>query len=84
MGCAGQFGFSKDLRALDTLGVPADEFENGLSDVDVLLGATKEIEDRLGGPQRQFQLWKKELWHGAYLLRRYRVLSTIMQLCPLI
>ena len=61
------------MDALNTLDTPADQFEHGLSDVDVLLGATKEVEERLGGPQRQFQWWKRELWHGAYLLRRYRV-----------
>ena len=71
--CAGRFGFAKDMGALNTLNTPPEQFENGLSDVDVLLGATKEIEDRMGGPHRAFQWWKRELWHGAYLLSRYQV-----------
>lgn len=61
------------MHALNSLRDPEHKYEKGLSDVDVLLGATLEIEHRLHGPQRAFQLWKPELWHGAYLLRRYRV-----------
>ncbi len=61
------------MSALSDLKSTGKHHEAGLSDVDVLLGATHEIEHRMQGPQRAFQLWKRELWHGIYLLRRYRV-----------
>ena len=61
------------MNALGSLTDPQYKYEGGLSDVDVLLGATLEIEHRMQGPQRAFQLWKPALWHGAYLLKRYRV-----------
>lgn len=69
---AGEFGFQKQMHALDSLQDPTHEYEGGFSDVDVLLGATLEVEHRMHGPQRAFQWWKAELWQGAYLLRRYR------------
>ena len=69
---AGEFGFQKEMNALASL-TDASKLEGGLSDVDVLLGATHEVESRLQGPLRVLQVWKRELWHGAYLLRRYRV-----------
>ena len=71
--CAGQFGFQKDMHALDSLSDPSHRDEGGLSDVDVLLGATQEIEHRMQGPQRAWQIWRKDLWSGAYLLKRYNV-----------
>lgn len=69
----GEFGFQKDMNALNSLGDPMCDSKDGLSDVDVLLGATQEIEHRTQGPHRAFQIWKPELWRGAYLLRCYRV-----------
>ena len=76
---AGEFGFQKEMNALASL-TGCSKLEGGLSDVDVLLGATHEVESRLQGPLRVLQLWKRELWHGSYLLRRYRVRHC---LCPL-
>lgn len=73
MARAGQFGFEKEMNALNSLRDPAHKYERGLSDVDVLLGATQEIEHRMQGPHRAWQLWKKELWFGKYLLKRYNV-----------
>lgn len=70
---AGEFGFQKQMGALDSLAEPASKYEQGLSDVDVLLGATHEVEARVAGPHRVFKFWDKQLWHGAYLLRRYQV-----------
>lgn len=70
------------MNALSSLDQPASKFEKGLSDVDVLLGATHEVEDRLSGPHRAFMLWKKELWHGAYLLRRYQVIPPCIVAMP--
>ena len=61
------------MHALDDLKSDGKHHEAGLSDVDVLLGATQEIEHRMQGPQRAFQIWRWDLWHGAYLLSRYRV-----------
>ena len=59
------------MNALNSLNDTSGK--QGMSDVDVLLGATHEVEARLSGPHRIFQLWKKELWHGASLLRQYQV-----------
>ena len=71
--CAGEFGFQKEMNALNDLKSNGQHYEAGLSDVDILLGATQEIEHRMQGPQRAFQLWRHDLWHGMYLLSRYRV-----------
>lgn len=62
------------MQALDELKDPSIE-EKKLSDVDVLLGATHEIERRLRGPQSLIEIWDPQLWFGAYLLKRYRVRS---------
>lgn len=70
---AGQFGFEKEMNALGSLKDPAHKYERGLSDVDVLLGATLEVENRMQGPQRAWQIWRKDLWFGRYLLKRYNV-----------
>lgn len=72
---AGQFGFEKDMNALGSLRDPEHKYERGLSDVDVLLGATREVEHRMQGPQRAWQIWRRELWFGRYLLKRYNVLT---------
>lgn len=61
------------MNALNTLKSKEQNHEAGLSDVDILLGATREIEHRMQGPQRAFMLWRQELWQGFYLLSRYRV-----------
>ena len=63
------------MNALNDLKSNGQHHEAGLSDVDVLLGATQEIEHRMQGPQRAFQLWRRDLWRGFYLLSRYRVKS---------
>ena len=64
-----------EMNALRDLTDPATATKPGDSDVDVLIGATHEVEKRLGGPQRSLMLWNPELWRGASLIRRYNVTS---------
>ena len=72
------------MNALGSLKDPEHKYERGLSDVDVLLGATREVEHRMQGPQRAWQIWRKELWFGRYLLKRYNVLISTRPLFPAI